>query len=390
MAATRRLRALRFAPASGHRGEGFAERRRKLRPVPWRYIAWRYALSFVLFASSFAAILFLAYFGAEIGEGDSAGRTLRSYLRLVFLPLPSVLESALPIIVYFSAIHALVVMEHRGEMTPLRAIGLSDWQILLPIAAGAFLIGLVSLALLNPLAAALVREEADFRTSLEQSGQLSLGAAVTERGFWIHQSDEQATTLMRIAQVRDGELYEGITVLRLEGGETAELISAERARLAPGHWVLEEAWRAERGGQPVYAPRLRLPAEVTRATLRRHQDRPEAASLARLPELIRLRQRMGAPAESYRYRFHNLIAGPSLLAAMTIMAGVFALRPWRRRGRGLWFAAVIAALLVFYALADISRAFSVTLDLPVLFAVWGPIGVCVFLCLAVLGRADHA
>ncbi|MDA7987620.1 MAG: LptF/LptG family permease [Alphaproteobacteria bacterium] len=346
----------------------------------------RTALSFLIVFGALAAVFFLFNFADQLHDDAADGLSLFSLLYATFLPLPSLMETALPIVVFFAVLHAFITMEHRGEIIPLGTLGLSEAQILLAPVAVAVVIGVVSLAVLNPVAAALTRKEA----TLGQSGDLSLQASAHDKDFWLRENQGGDSEVLMHVQGADGDnVFHGITIVRTQNGQIIEHIAAPSAKLLTGAWALENAWRMEQGKQAVHAARLYLPSKVTPRVLRQRLEWPEATPLAALPAVIKLRNSIGAPSEIYRHRLHTLLAGPATLCVMVLLAAVFALRPWRRGYRALWYFFTFGSLLAFYALIDISRAISLNRGLPVPFAVWCPIVICFLCSIAALNRREH-
>jgi len=72
---------------------------------------------------------------------------------LSLLRTPSVAEQILPFCVLFGTMAAFLDLSRKFELIVARAAGVSVWQFLLPPVAIALLIGVLSVALFNPLSA---------------------------------------------------------------------------------------------------------------------------------------------------------------------------------------------------------------------------------------------
>ena len=73
---------------------------------------------------------------------------------LALMRLPTYTEFLLSFTILVGAIAALMHLSRKSELTILRASGMSVWQFLRPGMVVALLLGLLSVALYNPLAAA--------------------------------------------------------------------------------------------------------------------------------------------------------------------------------------------------------------------------------------------
>src|SRR5690606_25807545 len=99
-----------------------------------------------------AALVYIVTFTEIAGragglEGYSAGWALS----LAAFQLPFIMQQAVPFIGLIAAIAALLSLNRKYELVIARAAGISAWQFLTPIAAGAFVFGLLSILILNPI-----------------------------------------------------------------------------------------------------------------------------------------------------------------------------------------------------------------------------------------------
>ena len=91
------------------------------------------------------------------------------------LRVPSFLQVAVPFLVLIAAMITLLGLNRRQELVITRASGLSAWQFIAPICAASFLIGIVTVAVVNPLssrglaASENLQVESKLRNASEQS-----------------------------------------------------------------------------------------------------------------------------------------------------------------------------------------------------------------------------
>ena len=103
--------------------------------------AWALAAAYVL--------VFLVDF-SEFARRVSAlpGYTLSLGLMASVWRVPFVLLQVLPFLSLFSAIITLVSLNRRYELVVVRSAGISAWQFLMPLCAGAFLLGVLAVGTL--------------------------------------------------------------------------------------------------------------------------------------------------------------------------------------------------------------------------------------------------
>ena len=97
------------------------------------------------------------------------GRSDVGFVRLVELMLlqaPSIILLLLPFIFLFGTMAAFVTLNRRSELIAMRAAGVSAWRFIFPAAVAAFLIGVVDITVLNPVAAELNGRYEDAKTAI--------------------------------------------------------------------------------------------------------------------------------------------------------------------------------------------------------------------------------
>ena len=71
-------------------------------------------------------------------------------LALTLLKAPSMILLLLPFAFLFGVLAAFVSLNRRSELIAMRAAGVSAWRFIFPAAAAAFVIGIVTVSVLNP------------------------------------------------------------------------------------------------------------------------------------------------------------------------------------------------------------------------------------------------
>src|SRR5437764_122726 len=105
-------------------------------------------------------------------------------LELTMLEAPSVVLVLLPFVVLFGVMGAFITLNRRGELIAMRSAGLSAWRFITPAAMAAFVIGVLSVGLLNPIAALANAHFEDLRADLTNGGN---GRSTGE--IWLRQGD---------------------------------------------------------------------------------------------------------------------------------------------------------------------------------------------------------
>jgi lipopolysaccharide export system permease protein len=308
------------------------------------------AAAFVVIASVVMLIVFV-----ELSRAYG-GRAEVGFLRLVELMLlqsPSIILLLLPFIFLFGTMGAFVTLNRSSELIAMRAAGVSAWRFIQPAAGAAFLLGVVDVTLLNPLAAELNGRYEDARTAIEEGRAARAGGTPV----WLRQGDEH-TQIVIHAQSHD--MRGGVVSLQhvslflqnvAPNGalQFTRRIEAAEARLDPGFWRLSDVREATPGAGSVRSETLSVPSSLDRRTAMEKFAAKDAVGFWRLPQTIQRAESAGFSAAPYRLRYQELLATPLLFTGMAVLAAAFSLRLMRLGGlAGLASAGVTLGFAIFF------------------------------------------
>ncbi len=320
-----------------------------------RYVLSRTLAGLAGAMAAIAAVVMLVSF-VELSRAYG-GRSDVGFLRLVELMLlqsPAIILMLLPFIFLFGVMAAFVTLNRRSELIAMRAAGVSAWRFIAPAAAAAFVIGVVDVTLLNPLAANLNGRYEDARTSIEE-GQP--GHAGEPSAIWLRQGDEHTQIVIH---ARSHDMHGGIVHLHgvslfvqnvTAGGvlQFTRRIEAAEARLDPGFWRLSDVHEAKPGTDSVRSETLSIPSTLDRHTAMEKFASKDAIGFWRLPETIARAESAGFSSAPYRLQYQELLATPLLFSGMSVLAAAFSLRLMRLGGlAGLAGAGVTLGFTIFF------------------------------------------
>jgi lipopolysaccharide export system permease protein len=306
---------------------------------------------------------------------------------LSLLRTPSVAEQILPFCVLFGTMAAFLDLSRKFELIVARAAGVSVWQFLVPPIAIALLIGVLSVALFNPLSAEM-KQRADaietqlFGRSGQQQGDTTL---------WIHQKSVDGEAILRAAQsLHSGTQLNSVTAYVYEpDGQFEERVQAKRAMLRPGVWELQNAEITSPGEDARQVDTYLLATDLSPDRLAENFLTPDSVPFWSLPRLRSESEQAGLDSTGFRLQYQMLLARPLLLVAMVLIAAAFSLRFFRFGGIAKTIGGGIAAGFVLYLLTKMVADFgdSGLLSTPV--AAWSPAVVGSLLgALALLNQED--
>ena len=304
---------------------------------------------------------------ADVSAGDLFGLTL--------LKSPAVIQLTLPIVFLFGTGGAFVGLNRRSELVAMRAAGISAWRFISPAAAAALVAGILVVAAVNPVAAALnARFEAD------QARIMSNYLGDVPKDVWLRQGDEH-TQMVIHAKSRDtvaGEVrLRGVSLFVYQKNKAGQpefkrRLEAAEARLRPGFWQLTDVREATAGESSVRSDSLSIRSTLDSESAVESFASPETIASYKLPQAIRSTEEAGFSASGYRLRFQQLLATPVLFAAMAVLAAAFSLRLARLGGLAPLAGAGVALGFVVYFFNSFSGALGKADIIPLFAAAWAP------------------
>ncbi len=323
--------------------------------------------------TSVVALVDFVELSRTVGGRADVGYT--QILRLTGLNVPSVILVLFPFAFLFGVLGAFVDLNRKSELVAMRAAGVSAWRFIFPAAGAAFFIGVLTVALLNPLASTLNAQYERERAALMEGLQ-----AETLKDIWLRQGDAHSQMVIR---ARSGADDQG--VLRLNGvslfistlsgqgaAQFSRRVEATQAWLLPGRWVLTDAREASPGTEALRYDTLSIPSTLdTRSALERYAS-PKAVPFWSLWGAISRTEQAGFSATGYRLQLQELLATPVLFAAMSILAAAFSLRLIRLGGVATLAGAGVALGFGLFFFDQFCGALGEASAIPPFAAAWTP------------------
>jgi lipopolysaccharide export system permease protein len=316
---------------------------------------------------------------ADVSAGDIFGLTL--------LKSPSVIQVLLPIILLFGVIGAFFGLNRRSELVAMRAAGVSAWRFISPAAIAAFVAGLLAIAVVNPVSAAL-----SARFDVDRARIMSSYAGDVPKDIWLRQGDEH-TQMVIHAKSRDtveGEVRLHVVSMFIyqknKAGqpEFKRRLEAGEAVLRPGFWQLKDVREASAGESSVRSDSLTLRSTLDSEAAVERFASPDSIAFWRLPAAIRLTEQAGFSASGYRLKFQQMLATPVLFTAMAVLAAAFSLRLARLGGLAELAGAGVALGFVVFFFDKFAGALGRADIIPLFAAAWAPAAVALLSGLTLL------
>ena len=290
--------------------------------------------------------------------------------------LPKTAEQVFPFVMMIAAMITFWKLSKTNEFVVMRSAGVSIWGFLTPVCLATFVIGVVNVTLVNPVAANLYEMFETLERRMDTKDPSAM--LFSDKGLWIREAvAEDKVMVLQAKSLRHENkdlLLRGVSIIEMDR-QTQPLrrMEAFAAVLNEGYFDLQDV-KIFVAGQPVESVgSLRYNTVLDMQKIEDNFVEPEAISFWKLPEVIRFYDKSGFAVHRHQMRFWSLMVSPLFLVAMVLLAAVFSLRPNNRRG-GVMFMIVCGIVTGFsaYFLTQLVYAMGLSGTLPVGLAVLAP------------------
>ena len=343
-----------------------------------RYIASRFlrAVSQVLVVISLLILLVEVLEAMRRLAGRDGGWDV--ILQLSLLRLPAVIEDVLPIVILIGSLTLFIGLARSSEMVVMRANGVSAIRVVAIPVLMSLLIGVASVAVLNPVAAVTTRA---YETLNRAVNDRPARASVTEEGVWFRQVTERGHTVIHATRA----LQEGPTLLDATmhvfdtQSRLVRRLEASQAILGASEWRLIDVreWAAAREATDAPSAETRreqttIPTNLTAEQILDSFAPPDEISFWELPRFISQLEQSGFTATRHKQYLQTLLAGPVMVVAMVLIGAALTMRHARMAKTGIAVVVTVLVGFTLYFLRDLSSSFGAAGEIPVFIAAWAP------------------
>jgi lipopolysaccharide export system permease protein len=343
-----------------------------------RYFFFRYAMITVwYFLGVFALVLLIDFTEFSSRTAGLPGFTIELALAVSALRVPMIMQQTVPFVGLLAAIATLVSLNRKYELVIARSAGISAWQFLAPCCAGALLFGVLTVGLLNPLAAYAYSRSELLETQFRSGKSNAVSAFAAP---WLRQKTDEGDTIIGARAVLDKglELADVVFFSLNEQGDIVERRDAARAYLRDGYWELHKVTRLREGNQLPPLETDRIATNLRPEFVQERLARPETIPFYELPAQIEVARSFGLRANSFATQFHSLLALPFLLVAMTLIAATVSMRFARMGQSATMILGGVLAGFLLYVVSVLVKAFGNAGFVPPFIVAWIPVVVAMF------------
>lgn len=314
------------------------------------------------------------------------GYGFREAIVYVGLTLPRRVYELIPYVVFLGTLVGFGRLASQGEVTVLRAAGVSKGRLFASAAWPAVAAMAIAFAFGEYVAPWGEETAEGYKAQARQASStihFSGGHWYREGALFMEVAAMDASG--RLIGVRQYELDDARHMKVARQAASARYIEAERT------WVLSNVAETsidETGTHARHLDEVRWHSEATPALLGvRVLLGPSNLSLRGLAMQIAYMDREGLDASRYRVAFWTKLMQPAAILGLTLLAMCFIFGPLREVSMGTRLAVGVLTGLGFKYLEDLFGPMSMVYQLPAIAGVAAPIAICWIVALALLRRA---
>lgn len=346
-----------------------------------KYFLMAITVFFILFVSIslFDELSFFIRFNARLTDAAL----------LILARSPLLVVTAIPIAALLAVTAAVTIQSRNGEITALRASGISLLRIARPFILGCLVAASIHFALQEtvlPSAQALASEIETVRIRKKPATTL-----VRENNVWFRYK----ANMIHADRIKpDDKTMLGVMVYEWDGGRINRTTKAARAEWTGREWMLKDThtWRFPEGRatEESTSPELPYPVSIPPDELSVIKLEPQYASMGTLDRRMETLKIQGADITALEVEFWKKTAVPFASLLMPLLAIPFAIRSTHRTG--LWGAVAvgISAGFAFIAASMLLASLGKLGTLPPVLAAWAGNALFIPVSLWLMRRAERA
>lgn len=293
------------------------------------------------------------------------------FMMLAAFGTPDHLQKIMPLIVLLSAMACILHLARTQQLLIAQQTG----SVLLHLFTAPILfviaVGIISVALLNPLAAHLSeRAESFVNDQLDQSQSL---LSVANTGIWLRQNMADTRLIIHAKTFDTQKLsFNKISVFEYKNSQLIKRTEAKKALVNGTNWALQDVIVHHRDGYSERFPSLNVTTNIGPEKILDSFTSIKEISIWKLNSFISSVENAGFDAKEHIIQFHRLLSTPIVILAMFFLALSICARAHHRKLPHLLILSTIAVGFSYFVFLTTFQSMGVFHEWPIVFTVWLP------------------
>ena len=306
---------------------------------------------------------------------------------LTLLFIPNLILKLLPFIIFLSAMWYLISINNSKEMITLKVFGFSNFRIVLILALTAFLFGLITLVVLNPITSVMVKSYEEVKS--KYSKYIDHLVTINKNGVWIKEINNDQLRIVNAKKIKSNFLNEVSIYILNDEYQINRRIEADKIDISNSLWKIKNAKIYDfKDGETIEYTELKdyqlksLYDVVKINSLHGHLDTISFLNLVSDYDEL---SKKGYSDRLLLEKLNTFISLPIFLFIMVFLASIFTMKT-SSKPQNLYyiFISIISSVVIYY-FKDLSLALGQTDRVPLVLSVWIPIiAISLFCCIGII------
>jgi lipopolysaccharide export system permease protein len=291
--------------------------------------------------------------------------------QIAFLRLPKILDDLLPSITFFAALGCFLRLAQSQNFVVMFSFGVSRLQFLSGISFVVIALGVLNIAVLDPIRSALFGRFVILEEKVFQKKPYSV--SFTDTGLWLRENftDSQNIVHARNFNVSQKQ-FKNLTIFQFsKTGEFLRRVDAEVAELEGETWHMHKVNIISNHQQENLESYVE-PTTITMEQIQQSTAPPETISFFQMPAFIEMLEGAGLNARSYAMLWHQQIAKIGMMISFVFLAACFCLVPTRNKSFSVIIGLSIIFAFLMHFFEHIIHAYGIANKIPLVAAAWIP------------------
>ncbi len=286
------------------------------------YLVKNFFISFIIVFLIFAALLIIGDFVEQFRKSTGKEVPIKIIFQLAIFNFFSLIEFIIPIVAFFAALLAYILLIKNSEFLIIGSVGISNLKILIPAVMIYFVVGVFFVTIINPLSAVFY----DRYTELEYKyiAKSDKFASITKNGIWLKQfNDEKDISSVLYAQQisNSGSTLLNFMLLEYDAkGIFQGRLDGKKAFLKNGFWVMNDVQISPKYDQASFNNKLRYATNIKSSDITNSLSSPDSISIWKMGKFINFLEDLGYSAREFKLYYYNLIILPFFMSFLAILA----------------------------------------------------------------------
>lgn len=357
----------------------------KFNSILGRYLSKQIVFTFLMVLLTIMGIIMMFDSIEALRRISGREDTGMSYVvKYALTKLPETIDKVLPFVMMVAAMITFWRTSKSNEYVIIRSSGVSVWGFLKPVLITVFAVGVINVALINPISSKMYEMHATLKYRFVTRDPTAM--LFSSKGLWIREAEGDDKILVVQAKSLHQESnnvlsMKDISILEMDqNSQILRRIDGLVGELNKNKFKLRGVQIFQTGEKTQTLPSYEYKTSITLQRIKENFVDPDAISFWELPDTIRFYQSSGFKASRHIMRYLSLWASPFLLVAMVLISALFSLTPSVRQG-GVMFMIVVGITVGFmvYFSSQLIYAFGINGYIPVWLAVWSPAAIVMLL-----------